>query len=317
VWYLQGLQVNLDGLFSDLSDFWEHLEALRAPLEALDKEGFQDGWVLTRRLKGRGLRVHRQKRQEKLLIPPDLSPPLTTEFYEKMKRYSFRLFLRDLVRTGDSFCSSDLTRYCSSRVAEEYIGFLSMTATVTRLKGNRYRINRPGISSFGPTLEWFVAELFQREFACPATFGVHFKETDSGGDYDVLVLWENRLVYVEVKSSPPKSIEDSEIQAFFSRLHDLIPDLAFFFNDTHLRMKDKVIQVFTKEMGRASSGMVSSRGPEKVSDEIYAVDHWIYILNSKRDIVKNFGICLRDHLQKCRGLLPRWPEYGESPRPGE
>jgi hypothetical protein len=304
VWYLQGLRVNLDGLLSDLSDLREQLEALRAPLEALDRGDFLDGWILTRRLKGRGLRVHRQKRQDKLLIPPGLPPPLTTEFYEKMKRYSFRLFLRDLVQTENSFYSNDLTRYCSSRVAEEYIGFLRMTDTVTRVQGNRYRINCPGISSFGPTLEWFVAELFRREFACPATFGVHLKETDSGGDYDVIALWENRLVYVEVKSSPPKSIEDSEIQAFFFRLHDLIPDLAFFFNDTHLRMKDKVIEIFTKEMGGASSGMASSRGPDKVADEIYGVDHWIYILNSKRDIVKNFAICLRDHLQKCRGLLP-------------
>jgi hypothetical protein len=296
--------VRFDWILRDVSDLRTQLEELRARIEILHREISSGISILSRRLKARGLKIYRQNPREKLLIPSDLSFDLTTGFYEKMKRYSFRLFLRDLVQTKGPFCPDDLTRYCSSRIVDEYIRFLNATGTVVPLKGDRYRLNRSEISSFGPTLEWFVTQMFQREFACPAMFGVHFKEIDTGGDYDVLALWEGRLVYVEVKSSPPKSIEDPEVKAFLSRLNDLIPDMAFFFNDTHLRMKDKVIRLFMQEMEREREGMVFLNSPQKLSDEIYHVDHWIYILNSKRDIVTNFSLCLRDHLRQRRDRRP-------------
>ncbi len=294
--------MKFDQILREVSKVRRELERLRERFEILHEEVFSDGSLLSRRLKGRGLKIYRQNPQEKLLIPPDLSPGLTAQFYEKMKRYSFRLFLRDLLRAEGSFCPQDLTRYCSNRVAEEYTQFLNTTSTLVSLKGNRYRLNRPGISSFGPTLEWFVAQMFQRDFACPAIFGVNFKKTDTGGDYDVLSLWEGRLVYVEVKSSPPKSTEDPEIKAFLLRLHDLIPDVAFFFNDTHLRMMDKVVRLFNREMDRAPEKCLLVNSPKRLSDEVYHGDHWIYILNSKRDIVANFSLCLRDHLRKSREL---------------
>jgi hypothetical protein len=297
----------LERILRELCDLKDQVEDLRLRVEGLTREFFVDGSLLTRQLKGRGLRIYRQNPQERLLIPPDLSSELITSFYEKMKRYSFRLFLRELVKIGSPFCPQDLTRYCSNRVAEEYTRFLNATATVVPFEQDRYRFNRPMVSSFGPTLEWFVAQIFEREFACPAIFGVHFRETDTGGDYDVLTHWEDRLVYVEVKSSPPKSIEDPEISAFLFRLHDLIPDVAFFFNDTHLRLKDKVIQIFEREMMRDLEERLVSNRPERLSDEIYHVDHWIYILNSKRDIVSNFSICLRDHLRKSRNIRSSKP----------
>jgi hypothetical protein len=296
--------VKPDGIGRELSDLRNQLEELRARIETLHEDLISDESSFIHRLKGRGFRIHRRSAQERLLISPDLSPALTTEFYEKMKKYSFRLFLRDLVRTRSSFRPHDLTQYCSSRIAAEYTRFLNKTGTVVARGADRYALSRQDISSFGPTLEWFVAEMFRREFASPAIFGVHFKDTETGGDYDVLALWEDRLVYAEVKSSPPKSIEDAEINAFFSRLDDLIPDVAFFFNDTHLRMKDKIIRIFTERMTELSEGMMSADSPERLSDEIYHVDHWIYVLNSKRDIVNNFSLGLRDHLRWSRGRRP-------------
>jgi hypothetical protein len=273
--------VNLDALVREVSDLRRELEGLKGRLEDLSKAVHPDGTSISRRLQGRGLRIYRKNPQDRLLVSPDLSPEMVTEFYQKMKKYSFRLFLRDFIGTEGAFSPGDLTRYCSGPVAEQYVRFLKKTAVVTPLRGARYRLNRPGVNSFGPTLEWFVAQVFQREFACPALYNVHFRETDAGGDYDVLALWEGRLVYVEVKSSPPKSIEDPEVGAFFSRLHDLIPDTALFFNDTHLRMKDKIVQVFIQEMKNSPDLGLLAQSPEKLSDEIYHLDHRIYILNRR------------------------------------
>ena len=53
--------------------------------------------------------------------------------------------------------------------------------------------------------------------------------------------WNQRLVYMEVKSSPPKGIELSEVSTFFSRIDDLMPEIAVLYNDTQLRMKDKLV----------------------------------------------------------------------------
>ena len=48
------------------------------------------------------------------------------------------------------------------------------------IKKNRnggYQTRVSPLYSFGPTLEWFVAEMFKREFASPALYGVSIKET--------------------------------------------------------------------------------------------------------------------------------------------
>ena len=119
-----------------------------------------------------------------------------------------------------------------------------------KTKGRLYQTLVSSLYSFGPTLEWFIAEMFKREFASPALYGVSIKETLSGGDYDVIASWNRRLVYVEAKSSPPRGIEQNEITAFFSRIDELLPDIAILFNDTQLRMKDKLVVMFEEELKR-------------------------------------------------------------------
>jgi len=223
----------------------EELEAFRQELVALRKNLPVDV-PIKNLLKERGLRVFRQNPTEKLLLPLDISPGMKTRFYEMLKRYSFRLFLRDMTKKSQGFRIADLVRYVSPEVAEHYVGFLLSARTIEKKDKGAFRIRNESITSFGPTLEWFVAEMFRREFASPAIYGVHFKNTRSGGDFDVIARWGRRLVYVEVKSSPPRGIEINEISTFFSRIDDLIPDAALFFNDTQLRMKDKLVALFRR-----------------------------------------------------------------------
>jgi hypothetical protein len=140
--------------------------------------------------------------------------------------------------------------------------------------------------------------MFKKEFASPAIYGVSVKKTPSGGDYDVIASWNRRLVYVEVKSSPPKGVESSEVITFFSRIEDLLPEMAILFNDTQLRMKDKLVVMFEEELerryGRQSKGVYPV---ERLIEELFHVRHRIFIINSKKDVVENFQICLKDHLQ--------------------
>jgi len=127
---------------------------------------------------------------------------------------------------------------------------------------------------------------------------VSIKKTHSGGDYDVIASWNQRLVYVEVKSSPPKGIEIGEVRTFFSRMEDLLPDVAILFNDTQLRMKDKLVVMVEEELLRRYGKDSETLYPvERLIEELFHVCHRLYIVNSKKDVVENFRLCLRDYLR--------------------
>ena len=215
-----------------------------------------------------------------------------------MKKYSFRLVLRDMIKHQDRFRIQDLTHYCSSKVAKGYCDLLCEMGTIIRMGREEFRTFVSPLYSFGPTLEWFIAEMFKREFASPAVYGVNVKKTPSGGDYDVIASWNRRLVYVEVKSSPPKGVELSEVSTFLSRIEDLLPEVAILFNDTQLRMKDKLVVMFEEELERRHGGESKTLFPvERLIGELFHVQHRIFIVNSKKDVMENFQICLKDYLR--------------------
>ncbi len=198
----------------------------------------------------------------------------------------------------------DLTHYCSEEVAQGYCDLLYKMGIIKKNRNGGYRTRVSPLYSFGPTLEWFVAEMFNREFASPALYGVSIKGTLSGGDFDVIASWNRRLVYVEVKSSPPRGIEQNEIVTFFSRIDELLPEVAILFNDTQLRMKDKLVVMFEEELRRRYGKKSKTLHPvNRLVDELFHVRNRIFIINSKKDIFENFSICLRHYLRYADRIL--------------
>ncbi|NIS63330.1 MAG: hypothetical protein GTO13_22365 [Proteobacteria bacterium] len=290
--------MNPEELWREVKRLGRELEALRHEVMALRKN-LPAQTPIKNVLKERGLKVFRQNPAEKLLFPQEISPGMKTRFYELLKRYSFRLFLRDMTKKSQGFRIGDLVRYVSPEVADQYIQFLLLVDSIEEIGRGEFRIRNTAITSFGPTLEWFVAEIFKREFASPAIYGVHFKNTKSGGDFDVIARWGRRLVYVEVKSSPPKGIEINEVSAFFSRIDDLIPDVAMFFNDTQLRMKDKVVVLFQEELANRYGLEADQTHPVmRLMDELFHIHDRIFIVNSRKDVVLNLGTCLNHFLRE-------------------
>jgi hypothetical protein len=249
-------------------------------------------------LRMRGLRVFRKNPEDRLFFLPTLSPVRQTRFYEMMKRYSFRLVLRDMIKHPNGFGVTDLTHYCTADVARDYCDRLYRMGILKRKQTGHYQVQALPLSSFGSTLEWFVAQMFKREFSSPSLYGVTLKKTDSGGDYDVIASWNRRLVYVEVKSSPPRGIEQSEIFTFFSRIDELLPEVAILFNDTQLRMKDKLVVMFEEELKRRYGRKSKALYPViRLVDELFHVRNRIFIINSRKDIFENFSLCLRHYLR--------------------
>jgi len=245
-------------------------------------------------LRRRGLRWNGERDPTPLLVPAGRR---RARHYALLGHYSYRLFLRDVVKHGKDFGPADLTRYVTPAVAARYLRFLRAGGLVVFAGRGRYRLRDARIVSFGGTLEWYVAEILAREFGCDATYGLRIRAAPHGGDYDVIACAEGELLYVETKSAPPRQIVAPEIAAFLGRVDTLRPDLALFVVDTTLRMRDKLVPMFAAELPAGSA-------PVRLERELWRVAPQIYLLNADPDLVRNVGSCLAAHF-RGRGIALR------------
>ncbi len=297
--------MKLQEALREIQSLKKKVRSLTKEIESVKAASREDPSPVEKMLKMRGIDVFRKNPTDRLFFPPDLPLFYKVRFYEMMKKYSFRLVLRDMIKYQDGFRIQDLTRYCSSKGVQGYCYLLCEMGVIIENGRGKYRTCVSPLYSFGPTLEWFIAEVFKREFASPAIYGASVKKTPSGGDYDVIASWNQKLVYAEVKSSPPKGVELKEISSFFSRMDDLLPEVTFFFNDTQLRMKDKVAVMFEEELERRYGRTSKNLYPvERLIGELFHVRNHIFIVNSKKDVVENFQYCLKHYLRYTRNPKP-------------
>jgi hypothetical protein len=250
-------------------------------------------------LKRRGLSVHRCC-PTKDLIFAGLTDGEERLLYDRMRSYSVRLIMRDMIKHQDGFTEASLGDFSDEDERRRVIDLMAGLGIAER-HDDSFRLARRPVRSFGPTLEWFVARMMEVEFASPAVWGITFRGVDSGGDFDVISYFENELIYIEVKSAPPKGIETAEAGAFLNRVNTLLPRAALFFVDTELRMRDRVVLLFHQEfLERMKDPYPRYPDLRNLEREIFHIDHRVFILNAYRDAATNFTVCLRDFL--ARGL---------------
>ena len=264
------------------------LKAELLRLRALIRDQTAPLAVLLRR---RGFRIYRKEPADDLLLP---AIPGRDRYYELLTRYSFRLFLRDVIKHQPLFSAAEVTRFATPAVTGAYLRELADLGVVA-CGENGCRLAAGPVKSFGPTLEWFVAETIRREFAGEAIWGAKMRRSGVGGDYDVLARLDGLLLTVEVKSSPPKQVYQPEIGGFFSRVSDLLPEVAVFFMDTELRMRDKLVPMFEEEFTRRHV----QAHMELVERELFRVAGWpghtgIYLSNASDGLPHNLELVLAD-----------------------
>jgi hypothetical protein len=275
----------------------DKIRALRSEVRFLKRLKSHDADSLLGMLQRRGMRILRMNPTDDLLFPPSAPKSLEDEFYHRLHHYSFRLFLRDLIKYKEDVSVSELTRYCSAATASEYLRFLAGAGAVKEFAPGRFQVILP-VRSFGGTLEWYVHRLLREEYAVPALYGVIFKGTQKSGDYDILADLEGMLIYLELKSSPPRGIEAYQVSAFLDRVEELIPHGAIFLNDTELRMKDKLVPFF--EQALKARAQISGTAPppaKRLVDEIFSFGENLFLMNSRKSVSANIGISLRRLLQ--------------------
>jgi hypothetical protein len=123
----------------------------------------------------------------------------------------------------------------------------------------------------------------------PSAWGLRPDGSGGGGDYDVVGVADGGLIYVEVKASPPRNIEQRQISAFVERVAALAPNMAVLLNGTQLRMLDNLIPALRAELRRHRLGHGSMR---RVQGEIFSREDRLFVTNSEPDLVGNLGTCL-------------------------
>ena len=253
------------------------LNTLTAPLDVL--------------LKRRGFRIFKRAPSGDLLLPAE---EFLDEYFRMLHRYSFRLFIRDVIKYQDFFQVENVTRYATDGVTADYLRYILSIGLIAKTEDG-YQLARRPVKSFGATLEWYVAEILKREFCFESIWSVKFKRPCIGGDYDVLGRFNGSVLYIEVKSSPPKQIYAAGISAFFDRVSDLLPEIAVFFMDTELRMKDKIVPMFEDELAKKYSLPPAVTRMEK---ELFQIENRIFIINAKDSIERNLEKVINSYFRR-------------------
>lgn len=234
-----------------------------------------------------------------LPFPPDLEPAAADRLAEKLGHYAFRLFLRGAIQAPASFAPAEATRYLEPAQAKEASEALVRLGLAARLPAGRYRLIQTA-RSFGGTLEWYVARELRRQFGFDVATGLEFRAAGIGGDLDVVGAAEGKLIYVELKSSPPKNLSTAETTAFLDRLLALRPEVALFVMDTALRLSDKVLPMLVADLeSRPGKAPVE---PARLARGVWALSPHIYLVNAHRDLMRNIARAIAEGLRELSPL---------------
>jgi hypothetical protein len=236
-----------------------------------------------------------------LAFPADLDEPLAENLTRLLGHYAFRLFLRGAILSRGPFEPSSMTRYLTAAQAQHMAEELADLGLATRLPNGKFDLLHSA-RSFGGTLEWYVARELRRRFAFDVAVGLKLKGKGSGGDLDVVAAAEGKLVYIELKSSPPKYLTPSEVGAFFGRVRALRPDMSLFVMDTALRLSDKVIPMLEQELlQRRETGLLNAC---RVRGELWAITPHVYAVNAQPDLIANIGRAIAEGLHALAPVAP-------------
>ena len=273
----------------------DEIAFLRDEVQRLRKTLNRQTADLAMLLRRRGFIIYKKEPADDLLLP---ARKHLDEYYRMLHAYSFRLLLRDLIKHQEQFTLEQVTRYATPSVTRRYLDYL-LSIRLIRKSAKAYALAKGPVTSFGATLEWYIAEICKREFGAESVWGVKFKRPKIGGDYDVIAKLDGSLLYSEVKSSPPKQIYDSEVAAFLDRVADLAPAIALFFMDTELRMNDKIVPMFEKELHKRYDPPPNVVRMER---ELFQINSRIFIVNAKESIINNIEKVMSRHYQKIGNL---------------
>jgi hypothetical protein len=214
-------------------------------------------------------------------------------FAEWFGHYAFRLFLRGAIRKPEGFLPRGTTRYLTLQQTKQYTEILAELGMAERARAERYRL-KLAVAGFGSMLEWYVARELRLRFRFDVATAVKLHVRGAGGDLDVIAAAEGKLIYLELKSSPPRNLSENAASAFWDRVLLLRPDLALFVVDTALRLSDKILPMLVNTYPKQMSDRIT---PKRIGARLWALTPRIYAVNGHRDLMANIGKAIAEGLR--------------------
>ena len=154
----------------------------------------------------RGLRP--QVTHPALPFPANVDDDVIERFLGLLDHYAFRLFMRGAILHPEGFVPEVATGYVTPARARAFAEALIELGLAVRIAPTRVRLVRTQ-TSFGGTLEWYIGRALARWLGFDVATGVKFHATRVGGGLDVVAAAEGKLVYLEVKASPPEHLGEA------------------------------------------------------------------------------------------------------------
>ncbi len=275
--------------------FWHSGQEIKELAKAVHDEIYS----IENTLKRRGYRYAGKGHLKSLILPTSIANEQVDSFYKQMKSRTFRNILKEIVAKRNNLYQADYLKYCNETKLSEYFDFLT-TIGVIHYNDNTCSYSLTSrANDFGPTLEWYVSEIFKREFSSTADWGVKIKNVKPGGDFDVLARVESTLAWIETKSTSPDNINETDIRHFLQRDQNLDPDMSIFLVDTNSDLSS-LVESFIDIMSPALARDSNIKGPDyrikikRLPDfgGIYFTSRRIFIINSSQSIQTNLMHCL-------------------------
>jgi hypothetical protein len=226
-----------------------------------------------------------------LPFPPDVEREVADRVAERLSHYAFRLFLRGAILAAGPFLPEAATRYVPAAIARRMARELATLGLAEPLLAGRFRLRWPA-RNFGGTLEWWVGRELARRLGFAVATGVRSGTRSVGGDLDVVAAAEGKLVYLELKSSPPKHLTRGEVRAFLRRAGALRPAASVLVIDTALRLSDKVLPMLDAELSR--DGVAPPR--RRLVRDSWRLDARLYVVSARGSLIDNIEAAIADAL---------------------
>lgn len=264
-------------------------------------------------LKRRGFTIAAQGNIRHVVLPLRREIPLSGEqvheFLRLFNKAAFRKLIRQ-VALGTYGITMERLREIAPNRADEYVNFL-VNLDMAVLSGGQVGLKR-GIDNIGPTLEWYVADVCEREFEGSAEWSVKL-EGGRYGDYDVLAWLPPSLIYIETKSSRPSEVSDNDLKRFLQRGIDLAPELAVLLIDTEDDLEKtgllgRLFEVMLPTVRLASGIQDTKWQPEKPFIALQPSYPGVsfgyfrfYVTNSQPSIKRQLQRCLGHYNKNVKG----------------
>lgn len=159
----------------------------------------------------------------------ELTYDAVSKYYRKFNSSSFRKVLSTVSNIGRGLTMGEIRSECRGISTEKINKVLeeAIQLDLVKLSEKKYFPSRQ--VEFGPTFEWYVANVCVYELSSIAYWGV--KVQNLTGDYDVIVIRENQVGYIECKSGKLGNIGQKEITNFLERERILGPQFSIYLAD--------------------------------------------------------------------------------------